>query len=261
MFDLYGCYFMYGDFNSEDYDLVFGNMDTSRLMALEASKNINTVRSRKHNVHYVNRVSYVDEPISFEAEIFTKDATPIMPEDMATIERALFGRHSYTKLYQIFPHEDNRTYINCILTNPEKIESTAGVVGYKFVVNTDSVMAWEEQNTQEVVFDGNDTQFTIIVKSDLNDYIYPEVEFEVGTSGGDITLYNDTDDATRFTSFSSVPASTSFTMKGAINHLTDGMYDYFTDRNFIRLVNGENNFYFTGDLDSVTFKFNNRKYM
>ena len=160
MFDLYGCYFMYGDFNSEDYDLVFGNMDTSRLMALEASKNINTVRSRKHNVHYVNRVSYVDEPISFEAEIFTRDTTPIMLEDLPVIEHALFNRQSYTKLYQIMSHERDPVYINCILTNPEKIENLSGIVGYKFVVNMDSVMAWEEASTHETSVESTTTTLT-----------------------------------------------------------------------------------------------------
>lgn len=172
MFDLYGCYFMYGDFNSEEYDLVFGNMDTSRLVALESPKNINTVKSRKHNVYYVNRVSYDEEPISFEAEIFTKDTTPIMVDDLPIIERALFNRHSYTKLYQVMSYERDPVYINCILTNPERIESMSGVVGYKFTVNTDSVMAWEETNTQEVNEESTSTTITggIVSFTDTKEY-------------------------------------------------------------------------------------------
>lgn len=172
MFDLYGCYFMYGDFNSEEYDLVFGNMDTSRLVALESPKNINTVKSRKHNVYYVNRVSYVEEPISFEAEIFTKDTTPIMVDDLPIIERALFNRHSYTKLYQVMSYERDPVYINCILTNPERIENMSGVVGYKFIVNTDSVMAWEETNTQEVNEESTSTTITgdIVSFTDTKEY-------------------------------------------------------------------------------------------
>jgi len=179
MFDLYGCYFMYGDFNSEDYDLVFGNMDTSRLMALEASKNINTVRSRKHNVHYVNRVSYVDEPISFEAEIFTRDTTPIMLEDLPVIEHALFNRQSYTKLYQIMSHERDPVYINCILTNPEKIENLSGIVGYKFVVNMDSVMAWEEASTQETSVESSTTTLTGDMVSFTEDKEYPMKQMSI----------------------------------------------------------------------------------
>lgn len=172
MFDIYGCYFMYGDFNSEEFDLVFGNMDTSRIMALEASKNINNVRSRKHNVYYANRVSYTDEPISFEAEIFTKDITPIMVDDLPIIERALFNRNSYTKLYQIMLHERDSVYINCILTNPEKIENMSGVVGYKFVVNMDSVMAWEETNTQESTVESTSTTLTGDIVSFTEDKEY-----------------------------------------------------------------------------------------
>ena len=163
---------MYGDFNSEEYDLVFGNMDTSRLVALESPKNINTVKSRKHNVYYVNRVSYVEEPISFEAEIFTNDTMPIMVDDLPIIERALFNRHSYTKLYQIMPYERDPVYINCILTNPERIENMSGVVGYKFTVNTDSVMAWEETNTQEVNEESTSTTITgdIVSFTDTKEY-------------------------------------------------------------------------------------------
>ena len=142
------------------------------------------------------------------------------------------------------------------LANPQTYQLDPRQV-YTIVGNNN---IWSD--TGNITISYNQTNdFHIDVDTDLDDYIYPDVEIQVGGEGGDIVIYNATDDATRFTEFSSVPPFTTFTMQGSINHITNGMYNHFTSRNFIRLLNGRNNFFMYGDIERITFRFNNRKYM
>lgn len=273
MIDLYGCYFLYGGFDSSIYGLGITNVDTERIRYLQSTQNINTVRSKRNQRHLLTNVAYDESPMSFDMEITTLDGSVINPIDITMIERSLFNRKSFTEFapYQEFFDKDPMLHFNCILTNAERIETDGGIVGYKFVVTTDSVMAWsaKQEYTIEIpVQEGDDEEddpvaFSFVIKasSDMNDYIYPEVTFTTGDVGGDVTLYNNTDDATRFTSFLSLPPNTSFTMRSDINHITNSMYQFFSDRNFIRLLDGDNSFFIMGDIISISFEFYNRIFL
>ena len=266
MFDIYGCHFTYGDFDSSKYDLIFANINTSRNLKLQSDQNINTIRLSKNNKHLLTSYLYEDAPMTFDAEIVTLNENPIGESYLNEVERALFRHHSYLKLYPFegYYDSDKEVYVNCLMSNPVRIETEAGVVGYQFKLTTDSAMAWEDTTVYEFSFSDSTAgtkTFVVEVDSDMDDYIYPVVEFQMGSSGGNVTLFNNTDDSTRFTSFTSVPAYTTFTMKGDISHITNGVYQYFSDRNFIRLLNGTNSFFFTGNVTSVTVSFNNRKYL
>ncbi len=262
MFDLYGCYFEYDGFESVDYDLIFGNIDTSRIMALESARNVNTIRSKINNKNYITRVSYDKQSIEFDAEIVTSEGTVINETDVPFIEKALFTKATYGKLKPVEFREDRPVYINCIFINPERIEVVGGIAGFKFTIVTDSVMAWEEEQAQTFTSETIEND-TVIVKvdSDMDEYIYHEVAFTIGNTGGDISLYNNTDDPTRITGFTALPPSIMFTMECDVNQITSDAYSYFTDMNFIRLKNGENEFVLDGDIQSISFTFKNRKYI
>lgn len=263
MFDIYGCHFQYGDFDSSDYDLVIANMDTSRLSILQGERSVNTLFSKKNNTYYAKNVSYGDEPVSFDAEIFTFNGDPIGESFLPEIERALFSRSRFTKFHALDSYGFDPVYINCILTNPERIEYNAGVMGYKFTIVTDSVMAWEEPITETFTFDNNSSTktFSVILDTDLDDYTYPIVEFTLGSSGGDFTVQNNTDDNTRITGFTLVPPSSKFRMDSSINYLPVSYYEMFDHRNFIRLVNGENNFAITGNVVAISITYQNRRFL
>ena len=262
MFELYGCYFYYAGFDSEAYDLVFANVETSRIVSLEAARNVNTIRSKRNHTHLITSITYEDAPISFEAEIVTSDGSPLPDEIVPYVERELFSRTEYGELFNISEYGKSQVYINCVLTNPEKIESEAGIIGFKCVVTTDSSMAWEETTTVTPTMSGSSSKtFSVDVDTDMPGYTYPKVTFTIGSSGGDVTLYNNTDDATRFTSFTGLAPNSTFVMDSRINYISGNQYARFSDRNFIRLKDGTNNFFLTGDVTSITFEFNNRKYI
>lgn len=262
MFDLYGCYFEYDGFESVDYDLIFGNIDTSRIVALESARNVNTIRSKRNNKNYITRVSYDKQSVEFDAEIITSEGTVIRETDVPFIEKALFTKSAYGKLKPVELRDDSQVYINCIFINPERIEVVGGIVGFKFTVVTDSVMAWEELQVQS--FDAEaigDDEVIVKVKSDMDEYIYPEVTITTGSTGGDVVIYNSSDDSTRLTGFTDLPPLSTFIMYCDVNQITSDMYSHFTDMNFIRLADGENEFVVDGDIQSISFTFSNRRYI
>lgn len=265
MMDFYGCYFKYGTFDSSTYKLAITNIETSRITILQASQNINTVHTRRNNMHLLTRVTYDEAPISFEMEITTIDGSIIEDADVPVIESALFNKKTFTKLYTFSVCDDEYVeptlFLNCLFTEGEMIEVDGGIVGYKVIITMDSVMAWEDAQTQSFTLSGSTNTCSVNVDSDINDYIYPVVSITTGGSGGNISIYNNSDDATRFTSFTGVPANTTFFMDSTTNHLSNLTYSYFNDRNYIRLLNGENNFYITGNVISISFTFNNRKFL
>lgn len=263
MFDIYGCHFQYGDFDSSEYDLVIANMDTSRLSILQGERSVNTLFSKKNNTYYVTNVAYGDEPVSFEAEMFTYDGKPIGESFLPEIERKLFSNSRFVKLHALDAYGFDPVYINCIFTNPERIEYTQGVVGYKFTILTDSIMAWEEPTTETFTFANNTgtKTFSITLDTDLDDYTYPVVEFQIGSYGGDVTIINNSDSNTRLTGFTLLTPSLPFTMDSRINYLPVSFYEKFNNRNFIRLVNGENNFVVTGNVTSISVTYQNRKFL
>ena len=263
MIDLYGCYFKYGDFDSIVYNIGITNIETDRMKVLQSVQNVNTVRNKRNHKFLATKVAYDEAPISFEIEITTLDGSIINPMYIPMIERSLFNQRTFLPLYPYIGTLDNTSmlHINCIFTEGERIDTDGGIIGYKLVVTADSVMAWSEPIEETIIIDGQSDSFTIKVDSDLNDYIYPEVTFMTGSTGGDITIYNNSDNAERFTSFTNLPAETTFVMRGDINHLSNDMYQFFSDRNFIRLLDGDNNFFVVGDLQSISFNFNNRKFL
>ena len=257
MFDIYGCHFMYGDFDSSKYNLIFANMETNRLTTLQHEQSASTVRSRRNNMHMLTKIAYNDEQMSFEAEILEANGNTIGESYLREIEHALFYRHSYGKLYPLEGYYEGLqpVYINCVFINPSRIENEAGTVGYSFTVLMDSVMAWEEPTVITNSLAPTQTSsgtytFTIDVDSDMNDYIYPKV-----------IIKNITDSNTRSTIFEDVASNAQITMDGSINHITQNYFLNFTGRNFIRLLNGANNFSVTGNIRSISFEFNNRKYL
>lgn len=261
MFDIYGCHFIYGDFDSSQYDLIFANLTTDRNVALNATQSLVTMRSKRNNMFYVSNKKYDDEPLTFEAEILQKDGKPIGMSFLRKIEQSLFCKQNFTKLRPLISYDEefHPTYINCIFINPTRIEVENGIIGYKFNVILDSPMAWAEETIITPTVTNN--SFEVNVDSDAPDYIYPTVTIDMTSGGGNLTICNTTDDIYRNTIFTGLPASSHIVMSSSLNHITGVSFTYFTGRNFIRLLPGLNTFTVSGNLSAIEFKFNNRKFL
>jgi hypothetical protein len=213
-------------------------------------------------------------PGGFDAEIVMDSEEVINRFMRREIEKWLFHQRDYCKLYtdmdcdiygeayELVNGVQKRLYLNCRFVNPEKIESASGLIGYRFTVECDSCMAWQDAVMYEYSLSGSSSTITVNVDTDLRDYVYPKVTIQTGSSGGNIQIINFTDDSTRSTAFVSLSPNITLTMRGdGINYISGDYYQRFSNKNFIRLLDGENTLNITGDVRKITFEFQNRRYL
>lgn len=266
-------HFEYGDFISRTYDLVFAHVDTSVFTPSAGTLASHTLFNKRENTRYVVKDDYSGSPISATVEIITCSGNPIQKQHRRVVEKALFNRREYVKLYiditddimgdtyEFIDGIQKRLYFNCRLLNPERIETGNGLVaGYRCTMECDC--GFLTQDTISKTFSISSPQ-TIVVETndDTKDYIYPKVTIQIGSSGGDITIRNITDDNARYTSFTGLTANTQLVLDGRINYVSGQNYSKFAYQNFIRLLDGDNSIAVTGNVTSIKFEWNNRRFL
>lgn len=276
LLNLYGCHFEYAGVSSRKYGLIFANVETSRLTSLSGEAEAISIYNKRDKKNYFIGESFEKAALSFDLEVVTETDSPIEYTVRREIENWLFYRSDYCKLYidiaddwelESFEYIDGaqkRLYLNCRFVNPRKLEYMDGVIGYRFTVECDSSMAWQDSITQTSTLNtsASVSYVTVNVDTDIADYTYPKVVITMGSSGGDITIINQTDDSTRFTSFVDIPANSQITMNGdGINYISGNYYMKFSDMNFIRLRRGENTFSIIGNVKRISFTWQNRRYI
>lgn len=273
MADIYGSHFEYGGVSSRMYGLLIANMNTSRNLRVSGTINGVTINSKREKKRYLIDDSYSDFPISFDVEILTIDDHGFEMNERREIEKWLFNKHDYRKLYidyvddphgefyEVIDGEQKRLYLNCRFMNPERIEHGGKTIGYKATLEADSGLWWQDAVTKSFALNPSDNtrSITVSVDTDLDDYIYPKVTIHMGSSGGDVTITNTTDSNTRLTKFIGLSASTNVILKGDINYVSGQNYSKFYKMNFPRLVDGDNVFTIMGNVASIDFEFCNRR--
>lgn len=275
MADIYGSHFEYGGVSSRLYGLIIVNADTSRMTQLSGQKESVTIFSKIAKKRYLIDDDYSSSPITFDIEIMTDSDRCLEPVERRQIEKWLFNKRSYRKLYMDIADDERgetyeyvngerkRNYLNCRLVNPEKLEGNGGVVGYKATLEADSNMFWQEPVEQAfIVYNGAESvssNITLTIDTDLEEYIYPKVTIQMGSSGGNVIIVNNNDDSTRQTKFIGLGALATVVMKGELNYVSGQYYERFADRNFIRLLDGVNTFTITGDVETIKFEYSARR--
>ena len=120
---------------------------------------------------------------------------------------------------------------------------------------------WSDDGDVTAKIVGGIAYVDISVNSDLPEYVWPRVVIQMNSSGGDISIVNLTDDPSRLTSFTGLTANTQVIMDGETNYISGQNYTKFSNKNFVRLKNGENRIMVAGNVESITFKFKNRRYL
>lgn len=276
--DISGTHFTYSGTSSRDYGLIFANVKTDRFISLVGDIKSNTVfnKSGKYN-HFIGD-SFEDAYLVFDAEVVTDNGNPIHFETRRNIEKWLFHQTDYRRLYldvaddpwaetcDLVDGVPKHLYLNCRFVNPEKLEYNGGIVGYRFKIECDSCMAWQDETVCNYKLNhdsqNSNSMITLAVDTDINDYTYPRVTIQMGTLGGDIIISNNTDEPARLTSFVGLSPGIKLTMDGCgINYISGDNYMKFSDKNFIRLLDGENSLSVIGNIAEITFEFQNRRYL
>lgn len=268
-----GCHFAYGDFNSREYGMIFAHCDTSSFVNLMGNVSSSSFFNKRNKVRHIVSDSFENSPISFEAEIIADNFEAFTLQHRRAIEKALFNKPDYRRLYvdmdddimgDSYEYVDGylkRLYFNCRFMNPTKIEDGRGlVVGYKVTVECDSCMAWQDAVEKTFSIPSNGI-VSIDIDTDIGGFTYPEVTLYIGASGGTVTIFNSTDDASRLTKFGNLSPNITLMLKGDINYVSGQNYEKFENQNFIRLVDGVNMLSVSGDVSSMKIKWQNRRFL
>jgi hypothetical protein len=275
--ELSGNHFEYGGKSSRDFGLVFGHVETTRVAELSGELDISTNFNRRTNSNQLIKYNYESSPLSLEVELVSDDCEPIPLDTQNEIIKWMFNRKTYRKLYidtddadrscyDIIDGTTYRHYLNCIFINPIKIEDGSGqVLGYRATIKCDSHLAWQDPVVVEIATPTASLETScnaeITIDTDTDEYIYPIVTINVGSTGGVIKLVNYSDDENRVTGFINATPLSSIVMKGDLNYVSGQNYERFSNRNFIRLINGVNSIYVFGDVTSIKFEYQSRRYL
>ena len=200
MASFYAYDFIYDDTPSQKYDLQIITFEDGGVVSGVGSSNTNIITKsvmRKSKVYYLGRKQ---EPVlEFPLTFGRKESISGMERD--AISKWLFGRAEYKKLY-ILQDDLDGAYFNCFLTNPTPLY--IGNLNYAFqcTVSCDSPFAYSPEKTISGTYsDFTNLQYTETVynASSEEDYIYPNINFVMGSSGSTISIKNVTDDNRTFT--------------------------------------------------------------
>lgn len=273
--DFYGYHFEYAGELSRKYGLIIANVTTDRNTLISGkTKSVSAFNKRNQTKYHIGTI-YSDAPLTFEMEVVVT-GEPIHGEWRRKIQKWLFNQNGFKKLYidradecfgEAFHLVDGlhrRMYLNCRFINPEIIEGDGGIVGYRFDVECDSHMAWQDPTTKIFTLPGGLStiqHISVVVDTDNNDYIYPTVTIVTGDIGGDVEIVNHLDSDDRSTKFVDIPMNTEIVINGVVNYVSDSFYEKFVDRNFPRLLDGKNDISIIGDVVSVKFEWQNMRYL
>ena len=275
MADIYGSLFEYGGISSAQHGLIIVNVNTNRITNLYGQRESVTIFSKSANKLYLIDDDHSSSPLVFDIEIVTEDGRCLDKEERRQIEKWLFNRRSYRKLYidiscddrgetyEYVNGEQKRNYLNCRLINPEKLEGNGGIVGYKATLEADSQMFWQDPVEQSFTVNNSasssSSNITVSIDTDLEEYVYPKVTIQMGSSGGEIIIINNDDDSTRQTKFVDIGANATIVMKGDLNYVSGQYYEKFSGRNFIRLLDGSNTLTIKGNVKTISFEYSARR--
>lgn len=275
MADIYGSHFEFSGISSRQYSLILASVNTSRITQKAGSVESITIFNKSEKRKYLIDTDYVNSPLSFDVEIITDNDRLLEVGERRTIEKWLFNRKDYRKLYldladdltgETYEYIDGkriRYYLNCRFINPEKLEYNGGIVGYKATLETDMGWAWTDTITKKYLVNNGASDISSVISvnvdTDIDDYIYPKLTIQMGSEGGDIIITNNTDDTNRLTKFVSVSPEASIIMKGELNYISGQYYEKFALRNFVRLLDGENKLTILGDVSSIEVEYSARR--
>lgn len=263
MTDLYGSYFTYGGISSENMGgLVLANAGTSRLTEMAGTIGGLSFFNGKNKKKYLIADDYSSSPLSFDVDIVKCNSEPINQSEMYMIQRWLFNKGTFGKLYIHTGNDhDQNIYLNCRFVNPRKLDGDDVLYGYTATIECDSDMLWEDPIVKSFNLSGSTNTISINVDSDRVGYTYPRVRIRMGSSGGSIYIINSSDDTGRITKFSGLNGGTTLVLDGAINSVNDSYYEKFEIRNFPRLLSGNNSISVQGNVTYIEYEWQNRRYI
>lgn len=266
---LSGQRFIYDDVYSSKYNLAILEIETESLKSAEGEVEYFSSFFPATKQRYLTGLSREQAPLEFEVEIVSESGFCIEVE--REIKRWLFNSPTFKKLY-IDPEDDReaefingevkRQYLECIFTNPHKLEYAEGTVGWRCTCLCSSSMAIQEDVT--ITYTDFTEDITINVDTDIDDYVYPYLVIEVDNSTNDISIINKTDNNRAMTIQNPTATLVLYTdcaMGSIITSANVSYYDHIANQRFLRLLPGDNILSVSDNVSSIKFTWQNSRWM
>lgn len=201
-------YFIYDNFPSQIYGLRFVWIEKTPDVSITSDKSYTFIKNKTTNGFYVSKTKY-EAPLEFEAELLSDRV--LSTEEVEAIFNKFFNRNKFCKL-EVGGDIVNKMYLNCIMTNPTRIEGGIGngfgVVGFRVNIKCDAPWGWSNDIEISLGFKASDDneafsdeafimdytdeenricEFSIYNNSAIEGYTYPEVTFQTV----DLNAYED----------------------------------------------------------------------
>lgn len=252
-----GLQFIFDGVPSQRYGLTLAKFDSSSYRYKGGSDvEVTTFKAPRSPRQQIQRIEETGV-LEFDLEMFSDH--PLQSYEVNAIATWMFGQNEYKKLIIQSP-DYSGIYFNCILNNREDIAIQNGTNGFKFTVQCDAGGAWTNVKTRSYT---SPATISVINKSALNDYTYPDVEINISSGTTAISLINTTDSATRATTFTLSSASSGETLKidGASGEISSSIsVNHLAEFNKVypRLKRGNNSIIVSatgGSVTSINFLF------
>ena len=172
----------------------------------------------------------------------------------------LLNQPNFRKLYI---DNNDEFYYNCVFTSASYISGSTnegyGIYGIKATMKCDSTFMWKE-----VEYTYTSAELLNIVTheniSNVRESTYPTLIIKTGSTGGNITVQNVSDN-NRLTTFTRTLANDTITLSyypalvnSYLNDNDELVYESF-NKKFFRLLQGTNKIGIVGDISEITLKY------
>jgi hypothetical protein len=234
------CKFIAGKVSSESLGIisVSFNQTTMEIVNNSGETTLETVRAGNSSAFHIVKQDY-DSPLSFTLQVINEDASDIDAVKEREITRSLCKRG----IYLDFVIDDDRYYnlvLKANISNP-KIIRIGKVYGMEFTVTCKYPYAHSRIIKKTFNITTENQQIRLFVNHDDDNYIYPNIEIILNTSGN-LTITNIKD--TKIFSISNVSNGEKIKIDGLIPLISTSISSHAIwqnfNKNWLRLVDGMN---------------------
>ena len=246
--------FVFNSIPSENYGLVItSESDTSQEPIADITPTISRIYKRNKSFLYgVTPSQTLEFSISLTSITGYIDSTLL-----GLISEWLFGQQNFQKL-QIIQDDMTDIYFNCFLLSPQVIRSGNMIIGVKARVSCDSPFAYTFPRTTTHNFSTPPNEQRIFFDNLSHDsyYLYPNISFQMTSSGGDISISN-LEEGREFL-FDGLASNERISVNNDLQIIESSLgllrLSKF-NKNFLRFIPGRNTLRITGDISSLTLEY------
>ena len=247
--------FLFDGTSSHLFGLVIGHIGNTGVESISTYSNIELVQDRSLNriepYHY--GIKY-PERLEFPMEIYNKHGEHYEMYEVQAIQEWLFGRNQAKYLSILDPDKGGEAYL-CWLTSPEIIKLDNKVIGWKFTVVTHSCYSHTNIYEESFVSDDDFSISHFHNMSNVEDYLYPEMEIHLQGLTTFVRIENISDNSRVF-QITNLRRNSIVTVNNDLHLMSannpDDIFENF-NLNWFRFVPGHNRLLISGGC-VVTFR-------